>query len=78
MCCGSDLWPYRGTVPTDEPHPMGHEYVSIVEEIGDDVHTIQVGQFVVGDNTCQICRSGYQSSCIHREVISVASSCLHR
>jgi threonine dehydrogenase-like Zn-dependent dehydrogenase len=54
--CGSDLWPYRGTVPTDEPHPMGHEYVGVVEEIGDDVHTIQVGQFVVGsfftsDNT---------------------------
>jgi threonine dehydrogenase-like Zn-dependent dehydrogenase len=23
--CGSDLWPYRGIEPTDEPHPMGHE-----------------------------------------------------
>src|SRR4051812_47825295 len=25
--CGSDLWPYRGAEPVDEPHPMGHEYV---------------------------------------------------
>jgi threonine dehydrogenase-like Zn-dependent dehydrogenase len=77
--CGSDLWPYRGTVPTDEPHPMGHEYVGVVEEIGHDVHSIQVGQFVVGsfftsDNTCEICRSGYQSSCIHREVIGTAQA----
>jgi threonine dehydrogenase-like Zn-dependent dehydrogenase len=77
--CGSDLWNYRGTVPTDEPTPMGHEYVGFVEEVGDGVTTIEVGQFVVGsffvsDNTCEICASGYQSSCIHREVIGTAQA----
>src|SRR4051812_48712533 len=68
--CGSDLWPYRGETG-DEPAPMGHEYVGIVEDVGADVTTINRGQFVIGsffasDNTCEICRSGYQSSCIHR------------
>jgi threonine dehydrogenase-like Zn-dependent dehydrogenase len=50
---------------------MGHEYVGIVEEVGADVRTIRPGQFVVGsfwasDNTCEICRAGYQSGCVNR------------
>jgi threonine dehydrogenase-like Zn-dependent dehydrogenase len=70
--CGSDLWPYRGIEAVDGPAPMGHEYVGIVEDVGRDVSAIRLGQFVVGsffatDNTCEICRSGYQSSCIHRQ-----------
>src|SRR5919198_1450795 len=74
--CGSDLWPYRGIEPVQGPAPMGHEYVGIVEEVGSPVATIKPGQFVIGsffasDNTCEICRSGYQSSCIHREPIGV-------
>ena len=53
---------------------MGHEYVGIVEEIGSEVENIKTGQFVVGsffasDNTCAICQAGYQSPCIHRELI---------
>ncbi|MFG1961277.1 zinc-dependent alcohol dehydrogenase family protein [Nonomuraea sp. NPDC049028] len=72
--CGSDLWPYRGIDAVQEPSPMGHEYVGIVEEVGSRVTTIRPGQFVIGsffasDNTCEICRAGYQSSCVHRELI---------
>ncbi len=72
--CGSDLWPYRGTDAITEPAPMGHEYVGIVEAVGSDVTTIRPGQFVIGsffasDNTCEICRSGYQSACVHRELV---------
>ena len=70
--CGSDLWPYRGIEPLDGPRPMGHEYCGIVEEIGSEVTGVKPGQFVVGsffasDNTCEICRSGYQPSCPHKE-----------
>jgi threonine dehydrogenase-like Zn-dependent dehydrogenase len=70
--CGSDLWPYRGIEPIDEPRPMGHEYVGVVEEVGSDVRTVKPGQFVVGsffasDNTCEICQAGYQSRCVHGE-----------
>ena len=69
--CGSDLWPYRGIQEMEWPAPMGHEYVGIVEEVGREVATIRPGQFVVGsfwasDNTCEICRSGYQSACVNR------------
>src|ERR671937_360764 len=72
--CGSDLWPYRGIEAIDVPAPMGHEYVGIVEEVGGAVRTIKPGQFVIGsffasDNTCEICRAGYQSSCVHRELM---------
>ncbi len=70
--CGSDLWPYRGIEGGDGPAPMGHEYVGIVEEVGADVRNVRPGQFVIGsffasDNTCAICRAGYQSSCLHRQ-----------
>jgi threonine dehydrogenase-like Zn-dependent dehydrogenase len=69
--CGSDLWPYRGVENMQWPAPMGHEYVGIVEEVGEDVETIKPGQFAVGsfwatDNTCEICRAGYQSGCVNR------------
>ena len=51
--------------------PMGHEYVGVVEEVGDQVTTVRPGQFVVGsfwasDNTCEICRAGYHGSCVNR------------
>ncbi|SDU79850.1 Alcohol dehydrogenase GroES-like domain-containing protein [Gordonia westfalica] len=69
--CGSDLWPYRGIEDVDHA-PMGHEYVGTVTEVGDQVSTVKVGDFVVGsffasDNTCEICRAGYQSRCVHAE-----------
>jgi threonine dehydrogenase-like Zn-dependent dehydrogenase len=67
--CGSDLWPYRGIETFGRPQPMGHEYCGIVEEVGSAVRTVRPGQFVVGsfwasDNTCPICRTGYQSRCV--------------
>jgi threonine dehydrogenase-like Zn-dependent dehydrogenase len=69
--CGSDLWPYRGIEDLEWPAPMGHEYAGIVHEVGAEVGTIKPGQFVVGsfwasDNTCEICRTGYQSACVNR------------
>ncbi|WBO62695.1 zinc-dependent alcohol dehydrogenase family protein [Streptomyces camelliae] len=77
--CGSDLWAYRGLEPVDEPHPMGHEYVGIVEEVGGEVTSVKPGQFVVGsfatsDNTCPNCLNGWQSSCLHREFMSTCQA----
>src|SRR3989441_2726429 len=77
--CGSDLWDYRGINPITEPKPMGHEYCGIVEEVGTGVKSIKTGQFVIGsffasDNTCSICRHGYQSSCVHKEFVGGAQA----
>jgi len=81
--CGSDLWPYRGISPFPRPTPMGHEYCGIVEEVGSAVRSVKPGRFVIGsffasDNTCPICRAGYQSSCEHAEFISTAQAPLLR
>lgn len=72
--CGSDLWPYRGVEPADH-QVMGHEYIGVVEEIGAEVSRLQVGDqvigsFVISDNTCEICRSGYPSKCVHAEFVA--------
>jgi threonine dehydrogenase-like Zn-dependent dehydrogenase len=58
---------------------MGHEYVGIVEEVGAEVTGIEPGQFVVGsffasDNTCEICRSGYQTGCVQRQPVGGAQA----
>lgn len=68
--CGSDLWPYRGVNEVKRPRKIGHEYVGVVEAVGEEVRTVRAGQFVVGgflysDNTCAICRVGMQSLCEH-------------
>ena len=68
--CGSDLWRYRGISPVAQPTPIGHEYVGIVEAVGEAVTTVKPGDFVVGgflhsDNTCPLCRKGMHASCQH-------------
>jgi threonine dehydrogenase-like Zn-dependent dehydrogenase len=77
--CGSDLWPYRGLSPVNQPTPFGHEYCGIVEEVGSAVTSIRPDQFVIGsffasDNTCPHCQAGYQSSCQHRDLINRAQA----
>ncbi len=68
--CGSDLWRYRGVADVPKPTPIGHEYVGVVEAVGDAVTRVQPGQFVVGgfltsDDTCPVCRAGVHSNCQH-------------
>ncbi|WP_026328064.1 zinc-dependent alcohol dehydrogenase family protein [Streptomyces sulphureus] len=77
--CGSDLWPFRGAEPTEQAHPMGHEYVGLVEEVGSEVTGVRPGQFVVGsfatsDNVCANCRNGFQSSCLNVEFMSTCQA----
>ncbi|MCH6229763.1 zinc-dependent alcohol dehydrogenase family protein [Microbacterium sp. CFH 31415] len=67
--CGSDLWPYRGVTPTDEPHRIGHEFVGIVEAVGVDVRRVTPGDFVIApfyvcDGTCANCLNGVSTSCL--------------
>jgi threonine dehydrogenase-like Zn-dependent dehydrogenase len=68
--CGSDLWPYRGIVATDDAHRIGHEFVGIVEAIGPEVRKISVGDFVIApfyncDMTCLNCLNGVSPSCLN-------------
>jgi threonine dehydrogenase-like Zn-dependent dehydrogenase len=67
--CGSDLWGYRD-FGSGSPRLMGHEMVGVIEQVGDDVETLHVGDFVISpfslsDGTCQACRAGATSVCEH-------------
>jgi threonine dehydrogenase-like Zn-dependent dehydrogenase len=66
--CGSDLWYYRGE-SRHAPGPIGHEFIGVVEQLGDDVHGLRRGDlvvapFVFSDGTCAHCRAGWHSSCV--------------
>lgn len=68
--CGSDLWFYRGITQWTPGDRTGHEFVGIVEEVGADVRSVRPGDpviapFVSSDGTCEFCRSGLQTSCVH-------------
>ncbi|WP_246573832.1 zinc-binding dehydrogenase [Kineosporia corallincola] len=66
--CGSDLHPYNSMPTGDHAAAMGHELIGVVEEIGRDVTGLAKGDFVISpfayaDNTCPICRDGFQTAC---------------
>jgi threonine dehydrogenase-like Zn-dependent dehydrogenase len=68
--CGSDLWPYKSMEPTDAGRRMGHEFIGVIDAVGDNVRTVKQGDVVVSpflwsDGTCVFCREGLPSSCLH-------------
>jgi threonine dehydrogenase-like Zn-dependent dehydrogenase len=68
--CGSDLWPYQKMEATPAGRRMGHEFIGIVEDAGSSVRTVKKGDLVVApfawsDGTCEFCRQGLQTSCLH-------------
>jgi threonine dehydrogenase-like Zn-dependent dehydrogenase len=68
--CGSDLWPYNSMEPSETGQSMGHEAIGVVEEIGADVRTVKRGDlvvmpFAISDGTCEFCREGLQTACVH-------------
>src|SRR3954463_15705694 len=69
--CGSDLWPYNDG-PNVEGQRMGHEAISVVEEVGSKVQRIRRGQVVImpftdSDGTCTFCEEGLHTACVHRD-----------
>src|SRR5256714_2248156 len=68
--CGSDLWPYKNMERTAEGRRMGHEFIGVIEEAGKDVRPVNrcdlvVVPFAWSDCTCEFCRKGLQTSCLH-------------
>jgi alcohol dehydrogenase len=67
--CGSDLWFYRGI--SDLPHgAIGHEFIGVVDEVGDEVADLSIGDFVIApfswsDGACKNCEAGFQTACLH-------------
>ncbi|GAA1555765.1 zinc-binding dehydrogenase [Kribbella lupini] len=68
--CGSDLHPYHSMPAATDGRSMGHEFVGVVEAVGNDVATVKPGDFVIApfawsDGICDFCREGLQTSCRH-------------
>ena len=66
--CGSDLHPYHSMASNSAGQPMGHEFVGVVEDTGSAVTSVRRGDFVISpfawsDNTCDVCRDGFQTAC---------------
>ncbi len=66
--CGSDLWMYRGLEPYEPGRRIGHEFMGIVEAVGNKVKSIKVGALVVApftasDGMCPECRAGMTTAC---------------
>ncbi|MEV7762006.1 zinc-binding dehydrogenase [Curtobacterium flaccumfaciens] len=68
--CGSDLHPWHSMPASEDGTPMGHEFIGVVEQVGDDVDGVVEGDFVIApfawsDGTCVFCREGLHTSCQH-------------
>ena len=68
--CGSDLWPYRGVRPTKKPTAIGHEFVGVVESVGEAVTELAEGDFVIAPfvvscGECPQCLNGVTVACDH-------------
>ena len=69
--CGSDLWVYRGELELYGPAPgrVGHEFLGVIEAVGEEVRTLRPGQRVIApytfsDGTCDFCRAGLHTLCV--------------
>jgi len=75
--CGSDMHILHGSNPFARyPRVIGHEFAGVIEAIGPDVDSLNVGQRVVVDpvvscGQCYACRVGRPNVCGHLQVFGV-------
>jgi threonine dehydrogenase-like Zn-dependent dehydrogenase len=67
--CGSDLHIYDGHVPINPGAIVGHEFVGVVEDVGNEVHRFKPGDRVVSSfftscGDCDFCRRGWYAQCV--------------
>jgi threonine dehydrogenase-like Zn-dependent dehydrogenase len=81
--CGSDLHPYHDLPVSEQGTQMGHEFLGVVEDTGSEVTNVKKGDLVLAsfsfqDNTCEFCRAGFQTACVHVGFFSAAQAELIR
>ena len=66
--CGSDLHIYNGFIPQKRKMVLGHEFMGVVEEVGDQVSKLQRGDrvvvpFPIACGKCSFCGDGLPGHC---------------
>ena len=78
--CGTDLHIYKDEFPSRPPVVLGHEVSGEIEEIGDGVDNIQLGDRVTTETyystcgNCRYCRNGHINLCLSRRSIGSAEN----
>jgi len=81
--CGTDIhifnWDRWAQKTIKTPIIIGHEFVGSVEKIGDNVHDVEIGEFVSGEGHvacghCRNCRAGRRHLCKDPTCIGVNRS----
>ncbi len=67
--CGSDIHLVQGHIPTTPGYVLGHEYVGIVEAVGEKVKKFKPGDRVIGPaapycGQCEHCKKGHIAQCM--------------
>jgi glutathione-independent formaldehyde dehydrogenase len=67
--CGSDLHMYDGRTPLKKGTVVGHEIMGVIDQVGDAVTSIKVGDrvvlpFNIACGFCYNCIRGYTNSCL--------------
>jgi threonine dehydrogenase-like Zn-dependent dehydrogenase len=69
--CGSDLHILHGHTPMNEGAVLGHEFVGVVEDVGNEVRRFKPGDRVVSSfftscGHCALCRKGWFNQCVNK------------
>lgn len=75
--CGMDFHIYHGKFPCTPPFIMGHEFVGIVEQVGQGVTSVRPGDRVVCQphlyacGQCPVCRMGLPQFCKEKKSVGI-------